>query len=120
MSELRIAPEFAPGLQGLDGFSHVLIVYWMDQVPAERRRAPGAAEPGSAAPPAGTFALRTADGPNPIGVSTVELLGIAGNVIAVKGLDAVNGTPVLDIKPYSARHDVAANPMLPDLAHRLW
>jgi tRNA-Thr(GGU) m(6)t(6)A37 methyltransferase TsaA len=98
----------------------VLIVYWMDQVPAERRRAVGAPAPGSAGPPAGTFALRTPTRPNPVGLSTVQLLGIAGNVLTVRGLDAVDGTPVLDIKPYSARHDVAVGPVLPELAQRLW
>ena len=81
VSEVRVAPEFAAGLEGLDGFSHALIVYWMDQVPAARRRAVGAPAPGSAGPPAGTFALRTPTRPNPVGVSTVQLLGIAANVL---------------------------------------
>ncbi|MGE0600676.1 MAG: tRNA (N6-threonylcarbamoyladenosine(37)-N6)-methyltransferase TrmO [Dehalococcoidia bacterium] len=120
VSEVRLAREFAPGLERLDGFSHALVVYWKDQVAADRRRAVGAPGVGSAGPPAGTFALRTPNRPNPIGVSTVQLLRIRENILEVTGLDAVSGTPVLDIKPYSVRHDLAAEPVLPDWARRLW
>jgi tRNA-Thr(GGU) m(6)t(6)A37 methyltransferase TsaA len=120
VSEVRLAPEFTPGLERLDGFSHVLVVYWMDQISADRRQAVGTPGIGAAGPPAGTFALRTPNRPNPIGISTVQLLRIRGNVLEVKGLDAVSGTPILDIKPYSVRHDVAVAPVIPDWARRLW
>ena len=120
VSEVHIAPELAPGLDRLDGFSHIVVVFWMGQVPEERRRVAGAPPAGAAGPPAGTFALRTPNRPNPIGVTTVRLLGIRGNVLMVQGLDAVDGTLVLDIKPYSTRHDVAVAPVLPEWAQRLW
>lgn len=115
---MRVAPEFATGLERLDGFSHVLIVCSMDQVPAERRRAVGAPAPGSAGPAPSRCAPQNR--PNPVGVSIVQLLGITGNVLTVRGLDAVDGTPMLDIKPCCARHDVAADPVLSDWAQRLW
>ncbi len=85
VSEMRLAPKFTPGLEGLDGSSHVRVLYWMDQVPADRRRAVRAPGIGSAGPPAGTFALRSPNRPNPIGIGTGRLLRIRSSVLEVKG-----------------------------------
>ncbi len=62
----------------------------------------------------GVFAQRTKYRPNPIGVTAVELRGITGNVLAVRGLDALDGTPVLDIKPYIPAFDRIAEPRTPE------
>jgi tRNA-Thr(GGU) m(6)t(6)A37 methyltransferase TsaA len=101
-SEIHLDPQYARGLQGLEGFSHVIVVFFLDRAqgfdPAKQLlRRPRGME---SMHEVGVFAQRTKFRPNPIGVTAVKLLGIAGNVIKVRGLDALDGTPVLDIKPY--------------------
>ena len=101
-SEIHLDPQYAAGLQGLDGFSHLMVVFYLHQAtgfdPAKQLlRRPRGME---SMHEVGVFAQRTKYRPNPIGVSSVELRAIKGNVIVVRGLDALDGTPVLDIKPY--------------------
>ena len=101
VSEIQLKPELAAGLRGLDGFSHALIVFFMHQSSFNAasdlvRRARGRAD----MPEAGIFAQRAKHRPNPIGITAVEIVSIEGNVLRVRGLDAIDGTPVLDIKPY--------------------
>ena len=71
-------------------------------------------------PLVGALATRTPRRPNPIGVTTVELLGREGNVLTVLGLDAYDGTPVLDVKPYLARGDLIPEPVIPEWLQQLW
>ena len=102
VSEIHLEPALAGGLQGLEGFSHVLVVFWLDQIrafdPAKQLlRKPRGMEDMHAL---GVFAQRTKYRPNPIGVTAVELVGIRDHVVSVRGLDALEGTPVLDVKPY--------------------
>ncbi len=98
-----VAPEFRPGLASLDGFSHLILLYWLD------RSRGGTQELVFTPPfddtPRGIFATRAPHRPNPIGLSVVKLLGIEDGVLNVIYLDCVNGTPLLDIKPYLARTD---------------
>lgn len=87
-------------LDGLDGFSHVEIVFWFDQV----TRRPSYAQPSHARgrddmPLIGVFAARGPNRPNPIGVSACEIVELGPTWLSVRGLDAVDRTPVLDIKP---------------------
>ena len=101
-SEIHLEPQYAPGLQELDGFSHVLVIFFLDRAQGfdlkkQLLRRPRGMEDMHEV---GVFAQRTKYRPNPIGVTAVKLLGIDGNVIKVRGLDALDGTPVLDIKPY--------------------
>lgn len=98
---LEVAPLFAPALRSLDGTSHLIVLYWMDRAP----RNLVAQQPRHAPEPRGTFALRSPARPNPIAVSVVELLGIVGGTLRVRGLDCLDGTPLLDIKPYFASTD---------------
>ncbi len=98
-----LAPEFRPGLTSLEGFSHLILLYWLD-------REPGTFDELVFTPrfddqPRGVFATRTPRRPNPIGLSVVKLLGIDDGVLSVQYLDCVNGTPLLDIKPYLPRTD---------------
>ena len=101
-SEIHLDARYAAGLQGLEGFSHVIVVFFLDRAqgfdPATQllRRPRGMQD----MPEIGVFAQRTKFRPNPIGVTAVKLLGIAGNIVKVRGLDALDGTPVLDLKPY--------------------
>ena len=105
IADIELRPELADGLQGLDQFSHVLVVFYMHQSsfdPADLVRRPqGRAD----MPLLGIFAQRAKHRPNPVGITAVQLVGVAGNVVRVRGLDAIDGTPVLDIKPYFPAFD---------------
>ena len=106
-SEIHLDPQLTGGLQGLAGFSHILVAFFLDRAqgfdPAKQlMRKPRGREDMQAV---GVFAQRTKYRPNPIGITAVQLLGIEGNIIKVHGLDALDGTPVLDIKPYFASID---------------
>ena len=106
-SEIHLDPNYAGGLKGLEGFSHILIVFFLDRAqgfdPAKHLlRKPRGMED---LQPVGVFAQRTKYRPNPVGVTAVKLLGITGNIVKVRGLDALDGTPVLDIKPYMPAFD---------------
>lgn len=116
-SSIEVFTAFAAGLRGIDGFSHLIVLTWLHLVPPEDRTAialPPAGDP--AQPPVGIFALRVAGRPNPIGCSVVALLGIEGTLLRVRGLDAVDGTPVLDLKPYLPAYDSAPDAALPGWA----
>ena len=112
-SEVELRPELAEALTGLDGFSHVIVVGWLDQLPddlRERRLAyPGGDQ---RLPLLGSFALRGAR-PNPLAVTVCRLRGIEGSTLRVEGLDLVDGTPVLDVKPYIAVYDAVPDAKLP-------
>jgi tRNA-Thr(GGU) m(6)t(6)A37 methyltransferase TsaA len=99
---IRLDDRFGPdALAGLDAFSHVEVVYHFDRVPVEQVET-GARHPrGNAGwPLVGIFAQRGKNRPNRLGVSRCRLLRVDGRELHVEGLDAVDGTPVLDIKPY--------------------
>jgi tRNA-Thr(GGU) m(6)t(6)A37 methyltransferase TsaA len=98
---LEVDPRFVPALRSLAGTSHLIVLYWMDRAP----RNLVAQQPRHALEPRGTFALRSPARPNPIAVSVVELLDIDGGRLRVRGLDCLDGTPLLDIKPYFASTD---------------
>jgi tRNA-Thr(GGU) m(6)t(6)A37 methyltransferase TsaA len=105
-SEIHVDPAFASGLRGLAGFSHVLVVFWMHESTFDPetdlvRRPRGRAD----LPETGIFAQRAKHRPNPIGITAVRVLACDGDVLRVRGLDAIDGTPVLDIKPYVAAFD---------------
>ncbi|MEU2505123.1 SAM-dependent methyltransferase [Streptomyces sp. NPDC007863] len=99
---IRLDERFgADALAGLDAFSHVEVVYHFDRVPAEKVET-GARHPRGNTdwPLVGIFAQRGKNRPNRLGVSRCRLLRVDGREVHVEGLDAVDGTPVLDIKPY--------------------
>jgi tRNA-Thr(GGU) m(6)t(6)A37 methyltransferase TsaA len=98
---IKIDPRWAEGLRGLETVSHVLVLYWMDQA----RRDLVVQAPRHYAEQRGTFALRSPVRPNPIAASVVRLIRLAGNDLEVVGLDCMDGTPLLDIKPYFASTD---------------
>ncbi len=101
ISEIIVKKKFAEALDGIEEYSHVIIVYWMDKVKnyVIKHR------PQGIAPLVGIFACRCPQRPNPIGITTVKLVGRKGNRIRVKGLDILDGTPVIDIKPYWPQYD---------------
>lgn len=98
---LSIAAAFAEALQNVEGASHLIVLYWMD----EAARDLALQRPRHAEGSRGTFSLRSPVRPNPIALSVVELLGRDGATLRVRGLDCRDGTPLLDIKPYFASTD---------------
>jgi len=98
---IALDPRWIDGLKGLETVSHVLVLYWMDQA----RRDLVLQSPRHYAEHRGTFALRSPVRPNPIAASVVRLNRIEGNTLFVVGLDCLDNTPLLDIKPYFASTD---------------
>lgn len=119
IAEIHLSEHLAAGLQGLDQFSHVLVVFWMHQSSFDAadlvRRPRGRAD----MPPVGIFAQRAKHRPNPIGVTAAKLVGVSGALLKVRGLDAIDGTPVLDIKPYVPAFDRVDDATMPEWIERL-
>ena len=99
---VELCPEFAEGLRDLNGFSHIYLIYHFHKTRAVRMTV----KPFLQDKKHGIFSTRAPYRPNAIGLSVVELLGIEGNILHVDGLDILDGTPLLDIKPYTARFDL--------------
>jgi tRNA (adenine37-N6)-methyltransferase len=93
--EIEIFEPWAAGLQGLEQFKHAQAIYWLHQSRRDLVLQSPKHDPGRR----GVFALRSPIRPNPIGVSTVEIVGIEKNIVRVRGLDCVDGTPLIDLKP---------------------
>lgn len=91
--------EFAPALEGLEGFSHLIVFFVFHKASGSKLRT---TPPGQSSP-RGVFATRSPHRPNPLGMSVVRLRARSGPVLEVSGLDMIDGTPVLDIKPYTKR-----------------
>ena len=101
ISRIVIQSELAEALEGVDGFSHFFVLFWLHKIPDEQRKTLKVHPRGRKdLPLLGIFATRTKLRPNPIGLTLVELVKVEGNVLTVRGLDAFDGTPVLDIKPF--------------------
>ncbi len=97
-SEIHVRKELEEGLEGLEEFSHIVVVFAFHlSLTSSLKVHPKGRED---LPLVGVFATRAPVRPNPLGVSVVELMKREGNVLTVKGLDAFDGTPVLDIKPH--------------------
>jgi tRNA (adenine37-N6)-methyltransferase len=114
-SEIHLRPDYGGGLAGLTDFSHVIVVFFLDRATGfdagrQLLRKPRGMENMHEV---GVFAQRTKFRPNPIGVTSVRLLGLSGSVLCVRGLDALDGTPVLDIKPYIPAFDRIADARTP-------
>ena len=92
---LRILPQFEPGLRDIDGFSHLIVLWEFDRSQGFELLG----TPPSDNRPHGVFATRSPRRPNPIGLTIVELLGRQGADLRVRGVDMLDGTPILDIKP---------------------
>ncbi|MDO8687516.1 MAG: tRNA (N6-threonylcarbamoyladenosine(37)-N6)-methyltransferase TrmO [Dehalococcoidales bacterium] len=117
-SKIVLQEHLILALSGLDSFSHLLVVFWMHQAepPTILQRRPQGRDD---MPEVGLFAQRSKHRPNPIGITAVPLVRVSGCEVVVRGLDAVNGTPVLDIKPYYPHFDSPAEVRLPAWVDRL-
>ncbi len=101
MGTVEIFDEYVEGLDDLDGFSHIILLYHFHRSGPYRLKV----KPFLDTSLRGLFATRAPSRPNPIGLSVVELVGINGNTLSVRGLDILDETPVLDIKPYVGEFD---------------
>lgn len=113
VSTVEIDPQWQEGLEGIEGFSHIIVIFWFHLT---RDRTVLKVHPMKRPdkPLVGVFATRSPKRPNPIGITVVRLLRRKGNLLEVQGLDAYDGTPVLDIKPYIAPGDEAIGARTPD------
>jgi tRNA-Thr(GGU) m(6)t(6)A37 methyltransferase TsaA len=102
---VELDPRFADGLKDVETCSHLVLLYWMDQAPRNLVLQVPGHHRGNAGTRRGTFALRSPARPNPIAMSVVKLLRVDDNKLSVVGLDCLDGTPLLDIKPYFASTD---------------
>jgi len=103
ISQLIFREELSEALEGIEEFSHLFVLFWLHEMSDEDRRIMKVRPRGrSDMPLLGIFATRTPHRPNPIGLTRVKLLKVEGNVVTVQGLDAFDGTPVLDIKPFDS------------------
>jgi len=109
IGHVELDARYAAGLQDLGLYSHVILLYWMDQA----RRDLIQQVPAHLTVPRGTFALRSPVRPNPIALAAVELLQIEGTTLTVRNVDCIDGTPLLDIKPYFASVDSFPNARRP-------
>lgn len=98
---VEVFDEFLAGLRDLDGFSHIFLLYHLHRVSRTRM----VVTPFLDREPRGVFSTRAPTRPNPVGLSVVRLLGIEGATLQVENLDVVDGTPLLDIKPYIPQFD---------------
>lgn len=112
LSTIEVDPCYADALAGIEAYSQLIILFWMHQAPplsALQLHPRG----NPAFPLTGVLASRGRAHPNPIGLAVVDLLGREGNALHVRRLDAYDGTPVIDIKPYD-HYDVFPDPRVPD------
>ncbi len=99
--QVEILPPYVDGLQDLEGFSYLILLYHFDRVRETKLKV----QPFLDNQLRGVFSTRAPVRPNPIGLSTVRLTGIAGNILYIEDVDILDGTPLLDIKPYVDKFD---------------
>jgi len=117
VSEIIVDEKFTDALNGIEDYSHVIVVYWMDRVKnyVITHRPQGNPE----VPVVGIFACRCPPRPNPIAITTVKLIERKENIIKVKGLDILDDTPIIDVKPYWPHYDKAEDEKIPDWVNKL-
>ena len=119
-AKIRVFPEFCSGLKGIEGFSHLIILYWIHLRDSEKERRTLLVFPRRhmVNVETGVFACRSPSRPNPIGLCVVELVEVGNCVLTVRGLDAFEDSPIVDIKPYIPRIDSFPEARVPDWALR--
>jgi tRNA-Thr(GGU) m(6)t(6)A37 methyltransferase TsaA len=109
-----VEKSYEKALDGIEDFSHIYVIFWMHEIgDAEKRTLKTHPRGRMDLPLLGVFATRSPLRPNPIGLTIVELLRRKGNILTVRGLDAFDGTPVLDVKPYN-HWDIIENVKVPE------
>ncbi len=120
LSEIIIDEPFAACLDGIEGFSHIMVLYWAHTLAPEKRSTKKVHPIGKKEfPLVGVFATRSPVRPNPVCSTTVELVKRSGNRLIVKNLDALDGTPVIDIKFHHPSYDAPQDVVWPEWMHRV-
>ena len=115
VSEIVVDSSLTEALDGLEKYSHIIVIWWMHKVTVTDQSPTKIHPQGNLEIPlTGIFATRSPRRPNPLGKATVRLLQRQGNILKVKGLDAIDGTPVIDIKPYIPRYDSVTGARAPE------
>ncbi len=115
LSEILVFEEWEPLLKGIEGFSHVLVLYWPHLIDPEKRKLEQVHPMGRKdIPMQGIFATCSPARPNPVLVSAVPLIRMKKNSLIVKGFEAVDQSPVIDIKPYSTHYMKKENSRSPE------
>jgi tRNA-Thr(GGU) m(6)t(6)A37 methyltransferase TsaA len=115
-SDIIFREELTSALDGIEGYSHVIVIFAFDKIPESELRLRVRPRGDARLPEQGVLASRSQVRPSPIGVSVVRQLRRRHNIIRVEGLDAIDGTPVLDIKPYFPNYDAVGDARVPDWA----
>ncbi|RLC71003.1 MAG: tRNA (N6-threonylcarbamoyladenosine(37)-N6)-methyltransferase TrmO [Chloroflexi bacterium] len=119
-AQVIIDPEWAEALEGVEEFSHIWVLFYLHHVTEEHPFVAKVHPMGRRKLPlVGVLATRTPYRPNPIALTVVRLLRREGNVLTVRGLDAYDGSPVLDIKPYIAPGDLIPEATAPDWVRQM-
>ncbi len=119
VSEIEIHSEYAECLDGIEAFSHILVLYWPHRLEPDRRSLRKVHPMGRKdIPLQGIFATRSPARPNPVLVSAVRLLERRGHVLRVQGLDALDASPVVDLKPVIRHNEGVEQPDVPDWIRR--
>ena len=119
ISHIIVRKESTKALEGIEDFSHLLVIFYMHEIPKDETTVLKVHPRGRTdLPLLGVFATRSAHRPNPIGLTLVELLERKDNVLIVKGLDAFDATPVLDVKPFDSK-DMVLNAKVPEWHKKL-
>lgn len=120
ISEIVIVPTYEEALEGIEEYSHILILFWAHKVPNESRKLTQVHPMGlKEIPKRGIFATCSPARPNPVLLTAVKLLERKGNILKVLGLEAVDGTPVVDVKPYVKGYHNAENPKSPEWMEKI-
>lgn len=119
ISKIILNERLTKALMGIEDFSHLFVIFWMHEISGQERKTQVVHPRGrDDAPLVGVFATRTPFRPNAIGLTLVELVRVEGNELTVRGLDAFDKTPVLDVKPFDHR-DTKVDARVPEWWMRL-
>jgi len=120
MTALEIYPAYQDALLGLDGFSHVIVIYWFDRNDTPDKRSILRVHPrrDKRNPLSGVFATRSPVRPNLLGLSTCKIKSVGHGRIHVESIDAYNGTPIIDLKPFIPGNDCVSAATVPDWVGR--
>jgi tRNA-Thr(GGU) m(6)t(6)A37 methyltransferase TsaA len=120
LARIVLDERWLPSLSGIEEFSHLIILFWLDRIPRRGIELQTHPQGRQDLPRVGIFATRTPYRPNPVGLQVVELVRREGSVLTIRGIDALNNTPVLDIKPYLGQGDCVTETRIPEWLERLW
>ncbi|UCB52831.1 MAG: tRNA (N6-threonylcarbamoyladenosine(37)-N6)-methyltransferase TrmO [Candidatus Zixiibacteriota bacterium] len=117
ISEIHLLPDLEEGLDGIKDYSHLVVLYWLDKVDKVKLKMHPQHKNG--VPKVGIFACRCPSRPNPIAATSCQLIETKGSTLKVKGLDAIDGSLVIDIKPYWPQYDQVPAAKYPEWVDKL-